>query len=209
MCGRFALTRKDLEELLSEQIEFEDRFNIAPSQEVFVFSDELKTGHLHRIRWGFLPHWKKDARGRQINARSESLDAKPYFRHAFRYGRCAIPASGYYEWAVIDNQKQPQYLYREDRQALLFAGLRAEHQGQWNGAIVTRAADARVAWIHERMPLILSPGRELQEWLSAGPLDAKAFLLQHEPPRMAWHAVAQLVNSPRNEGPECAASLLL
>ena len=46
------------------------------------------------MHWGYrLPDGKL-----LINARSETADTKPLFRESLALRRCALPASGYYEW---------------------------------------------------------------------------------------------------------------
>ena len=54
-----------------------------------------------RCNGGSIPFWAKDATiGRRlINARLDSLAAKPAFREAWKRRRCLIPASGFYEWS--------------------------------------------------------------------------------------------------------------
>ena len=52
------------------------------------------------MRWGLIPSWAKDSSGaaRMINARSETVSAKPAFRESLKSRRCLIPADGFYEW---------------------------------------------------------------------------------------------------------------
>ncbi|PZV20083.1 MAG: hypothetical protein DCF18_14740 [Cyanobium sp.] len=51
-------------------------------------------------QWGLVPSWLKDTRGksRPINARSETVSQKPFFRGPWRHHRCLLPADGFYEW---------------------------------------------------------------------------------------------------------------
>jgi putative SOS response-associated peptidase YedK len=58
-----------------------------------------------------------------FNARSESVADKPMFRDAFRRNRCAIPASGYYEWLKKPDGRQPYFIGAADGSVLSFAGL--------------------------------------------------------------------------------------
>ncbi|HVP70015.1 MAG TPA: SOS response-associated peptidase, partial [Gemmatimonadaceae bacterium] len=78
------------------------RANIAPTQEAPVIraARDGAGREVAMLRWGLVPFWAKDASigHKLINARSESAMEKPAFREAFRARRCAIPASGFYEW---------------------------------------------------------------------------------------------------------------
>jgi putative SOS response-associated peptidase YedK len=78
------------------------RFNIAPTQNILCLQHDLQRDHLTAAhhRWGLIPAWAKDIAigARMINARSETLDSKPSFKHALARRRCVIPMDGYYEW---------------------------------------------------------------------------------------------------------------
>ena len=85
---------------------------------------------LRVVRWGLVPSWAKDPAvgSRMINARAETVDAKPSFRSAFTKRRCLLPADGFYEWLWVLNEdgktrKQPYYIHNADDGELAFAGL--------------------------------------------------------------------------------------
>ena len=63
---------------------------------------------LRVVRWGLVPFWAKDPKigSRMINARAETVDSKPAFRHAFKRRRCLLPADGYYEWQRPDGSSE-------------------------------------------------------------------------------------------------------
>ena len=79
--------------------------------------------------WGQIPSWAKDksfASG-TFNARSETVSEKPSFRNAYKHRRCLIPATGYYEWAKLQEYgkivgKQPYWIGLEDLSLFAFAG---------------------------------------------------------------------------------------
>lgn len=50
------------------------------------------------MRWGLIPFWAKDEKigNSLINARAETVAAKPAFRSAFKERRCFVPAGGWY-----------------------------------------------------------------------------------------------------------------
>lgn len=66
---------------------------------------------------------------RPINARSESAQTKPMFKHALARQRCLVPASGFYEWqrppggSAGQTSKQPYCIWCEDSPLMTFAGI--------------------------------------------------------------------------------------
>ena len=101
-------------------------YNVAPSQSVAVLvRNEQGEKELVGLTWGLIPHWAKDPAKLkpQINARSETVGEKPFFRDAFKRSRCVVPASGYYEWAKKESGKQPYYIHGKDSSLLSLAGV--------------------------------------------------------------------------------------
>ncbi len=114
MCGRYNLKTpgSDIAKVLgfARPPETKPRYNIVPSQEILLARhNEQNKGEIVNLRWGLIPSFIKDPKlvVNPINARSETVATKPFFRDAFRYRRCLIPANGYYEWEVIGKIKQP------------------------------------------------------------------------------------------------------
>jgi len=114
MCGRFALnehpTKLAEHFSLSGDVEFAPSWNIAPSTRIFsITAEDSQARHLSLMKWGLIPSWAKDAAiGNKLNnARGETVHEKPSFRSAFKYHRCIIPASGFYEWKSENGVKQP------------------------------------------------------------------------------------------------------
>src|SRR5438067_141368 len=102
------------------------RFNIAPTQDapvVRVAKDGAR--EVAMLRWGLVPFWAKDAKvgTKMINARSEEARAKPAFREAMRERRCAVPASGFYEWRGEPGRKQAYAVTMPEGKLFAFAGL--------------------------------------------------------------------------------------
>ena len=97
--GRFTVTR-DEEELI-KRFEVSDtiretrlvpRFNIAPSQSVAVIVSRDGVRALDNYKWGLIPFWVKDLKKMKpmINAKSETLMEKPFFKTALTRRRCLI-----------------------------------------------------------------------------------------------------------------------
>ncbi len=211
MCGRFALTRSP-EELtrvfgLAECQEVAPRANIAPATAIAVVRrSPAGAPVLHLLRWGLVPHWSQDPTrsARPINARSETVRVKPAFREAFLKRRCLIPADGFYEWQTQGRTKQPFYFSDPHGQVLALAGLWEAWRTPDGGllrtcCILTTAANARVAPVHERMPLILA-AQSWATWL-AGPAGAAQGLLVPAPEEAlrCW-PVSHRVNRVTKEG---------
>ena len=185
------------------------RYNIAPSQEAPVVRAAKEGGgrEMAMLRWGLVPFWAKDASAasRMINARSETVKEKPAFREAFRSRRCAIPASGFYEWTGDAKHRIPHAITVEGRALIAFAGL----WERWKDAsgkpldtftIVTTAANPFVAGMHDRMPAILADG-DIDTWLTGGIEDAWKVIRPY-PEAMRERVVSRALNNPRNESPD-------
>ena len=183
---------------------------------------------LRVVRWGLVPFWAKDPKigSRLINARVETVASKPAFRHAFKRNRCLLPADGYYEWQRPDGStqdepggrggaKQPYYITRGDGGPLAFAGLYElwrdrelpddhERAWLWTATIITTSAPDDLGRIHDRMPMVIDPGR-WADWLdpaASDPADLAALLAPAASDGLISYPVSTAVNSVRNNGPE-------
>lgn len=118
--------------------------------------------------WGF-PGF--DKRGLIYNARSETALEKKMFSSSVMQRRCVIPAAKFYEW---DKSKNKVAFLRKDAPVMYLAGFYDFRDGGNRFVILTTAANASMAPIHDRMPLILEAG-QLEEWVEDLP-SAKAIL---------------------------------
>jgi putative SOS response-associated peptidase YedK len=187
MCGRYVImsTPAAIKELFgySEQPNFPPRYNIAPTQPIPVVRLVDGKRSFTLMRWGLTPYWVKDPKTFPllINARGESVLAKPAFRNAIRRRRCLLPTDGFYEWQA-GAPKQPFFVGAKrgpDRAALplAFAGLWETWSGP-NGeevdsaAIVTTTANHTLAAIHDRMPVFV-PRDAFDLWLDCAKVEAQ------------------------------------
>jgi putative SOS response-associated peptidase YedK len=220
VCGRYTLAGADPASLrarfpIGESVEVRRRFNACPGDHVLaVTTDREGAPRGELLRWGLVPHWAgspQDVGFRMINARAETMADRPAFRDAFATRRCLILADGFYEWERRPAlPKQPWWVTREDGAPFAFAGVWATWRGPdgvepvRSCAIVTTRASARLAHVHDRMPVMLE--REAEElWLERGvPRDA---LLDLCVPleRTAERAVGPAVNDARHDEPDCLA----
>lgn len=191
MCGRYVLhaTPDALAEYfgLAACAGFSPRYNIPPGTDIPVIRRSPEGQRvLHLLRWGLVPNWTKDASvGAKLNnARGESVAEKPSFRDAFRRRRCLIPASGFYEWQTAGKTKQPYYFSAADGAPLALGGLWESCRTPEGGllrttCVITASANALMAPVHDRMPVIVPPER-WQAWLAA-PADEIADLVAPSP----------------------------
>ncbi len=221
MCGRYVVAY-DPQTLvagfsLTRVPPFPKRWNIAPQSPVPVVYETREGERVAELmRWGLVPHWAKDAAiGHKLNnARAEGLFDKPSFRQPARRRRCLLPASGFYEWQPsaagqpAKTPKQPWYISAADGGLLAMAGLfeawRPSEDAEWvlTCCIVTTEANALMAPIHDRMPVLLAPDA-WGPWLSRTEQfpAALAPLLQPCPPHRlrAW-PVSRAVSRGTAEG---------
>ncbi|HSO07401.1 MAG TPA: SOS response-associated peptidase [Pelomicrobium sp.] len=215
MCGRYALHASPeviaLQFGLAVPPPLTARYNIAPTSDVLIVRGEEGGPVATTAHWGLIPSWAKDPAigNRMANARAETAHEKPSFRTPFRYRRCLIPASGFYEWRAAAGgrgPKQPFYIHPADDGLFGFAGLYEVWKGPdgpvTSCTILTMDANPLMARIHDRMPVIVAPER-YGEWLDPqvkDPAEARAQVVPFPAKRMAAHPVSTRVNRASNEG---------
>jgi putative SOS response-associated peptidase YedK len=222
MCGRF-LSLSD-PETLAERFAVDDvrtgslgeRFNVAPSLDLYAIVEHDDRRRLGTLRWGFVPHWVRQLKGARqpINARVESLATSKMFADAFRRRRCLLPADGFYEWQDRGEgrRKQPHLLTDHDGGLLAFAGIWSvwrdpsvdDADPLYTAAIVTTEARGEMERLHHRMPVML-PESLWADWLTADEDDAPHLLeavTALGTPRLTATPISDRVNNVRNEGPE-------
>ncbi len=224
MCGRIALTAtpEEIEALfaLLDLEPFPPRYNIAPTQPILmVLAGEMREPGSNLpdrrallVRWGLIPSWAKNPKDLPllINARSETAATKPAFRAAMRHRRALVPASGFYEWKRVGNKKsQPYWVRPKGGGVVAFAALMetfAEPGGSEidTGAILTTSANAQLAEIHDRQPVVIRPP-DFERWLDCRtqePRDVADLLEPVEPGFFEAIPVSTKVNKTANTGPE-------
>lgn len=123
--------------------------------------------------WGF---FRRNTAGLVIHARCESAREKPLFRSAFVHGRCAAPASCFFEW---HGKRKHRFSLPADA-CFYIAALCGVFDGEHRFVLLTTAANESVAPVHDRMPLLL-PETALQSWL-CDETAARALLASTPPP---------------------------
>ncbi len=218
MCGRYTLTapRELVEELFGVEgaAELQPRYNIAPTQPAPIVRRRGETRRLDLVEWGLVPSWARDpAANRSINARADSLLAKPSFRDSFAERRCLVPADGFYEWKSEGPKlKIPHHLRPAAGGLVAFAGLwdaRREDDStrlRETFAIVTTDASADLRHLHDRMPVVL-PREAWPAWLdpASDPVELQELLRPAPEGFFAPRAVGPRVNSVANDDPSLLA----
>ena len=229
MCGRFVQARPShelaavLDAVIEENVHLSGaRFNIAPSATITILNERNEQRVLGSSIWGLIPSWAKDPSiGQKLsNARSETVWEKPSFRSSIRSSRVVVPVDGFYEWSPARKDgprgssgrplKEPHYFSRQDGETMLLAGISARWQNPLDPTderstvcLLTTSANATMAPIHHRMPVILQVD-DVEHWLTASKEDSQDELteLLRPCPDDVLHEriVSTEVNNARNEG---------
>jgi putative SOS response-associated peptidase YedK len=199
MCGRYLIsTDKDYDEIINIINEVSDKYDetnlangeIFPTNNVPVIYNFNGRNILSSAKWGF-PNYKNN--GVIINARCETVLEKPMFRNAFVTKRCLVPANAYYEWLTQDKKKVKYQIGFDDRSIFFMAGLYNKFTDK-SGVpftaitIITTEAKQDIAFIHNRMPVILNNGME-RFWLSSANLDELQSILKPYDEEVIFKAV--------------------
>jgi putative SOS response-associated peptidase YedK len=218
MCGRVIQSGGPLRYAIVDGLNVRDsrvhnyppRWNAAPSQELLVIRRNHRDGEvsLEPLRWGLIPYWCNPKGGRKpINAKGETARDLPTFREAYRKRRCIVPVDGFFEWKAIKGQKakQPYAIAMKTGAPFGIAGIwenwKEPASGEWirTFAILTTDANALVADIHDRMPVILAPA-DYRRWLGEEP-DPRDLLRPFPAEVMRMWPISTRVNKLENDDP--------
>lgn len=211
MCGRFTQTYTWAEIYAMYNLtattprNIQPRYNIAPTTQVGVITQDGEHLAYSEMRWWLVPSWwSKDLKSvpTTFNARSEDIASKPMFRTALKSTRCLIPATGFFEWSGPKEARLPWFISAKDGRPLTFAGLYDRWKDRETGeevtscTIITCDANPFMQKIHTRMPVILQES-DWRAWLAEPRLD----LLKpaNDDNLQAWR-VSTNVNSSRYQG---------
>ena len=174
MCGRYYIADEDSEEELRQLIDQMQRRQKESSPAVKCSGEVFPTDVVpvlannrglrltaFAMKWGYaLPNGRL-----LINARSESAAEKPLFREGMARRRCLVPASHYFEWEKRGSRRVKYAIRPEACRTIYMAGIYRLEGDLPAFAILTRAVAPSIAFIHDRMPVLL-PAEARADWLN-------------------------------------------
>jgi putative SOS response-associated peptidase YedK len=211
MCGRYSITasRETIEHRFHATFAsglYKPTWNAAPSQQLPIIHAP-ETEKIELATWGFLPeHWESRHLRPQNNARIETAAQKPTFAAAYTNRHCLILCDGFFEWKSEGKSKQPYRFTRKDGAPFALAGIYSRPDLYGRGlsfAILTTTANACMAPVHDRMPVVLQPGAE-HAWLYGG---SNMFVPPFPAELMTCYPVTPLMNKASFNVPEAIAPL--
>ena len=172
MCGRFELKTKfdTLPKVLTQNCpkELDSKYEIQnlirPTDPILVIKNEgkIKTTFMS---WGFIAPWAKEPfdkeRPRPFNARLETVQEKRLFSGSWKYNRCLVPASGFFE---------KKYRIRKKNYETFWLGGIWSKWSSPDGAelesccVLTTKPNELLKPLHHRMPVIVPNGYE-EKWI--------------------------------------------
>lgn len=219
MCGRMAITlpHEAMTQLFdavpANDLPHVPNYNVCPTVNIHTVTSDGGQRRLRPMRWGFIPHWYKKPNGGPllINARAETIAQKPAFRAACRERRCLVPVTGFFEWKRTQGETPlPWFVTRADYEPMVLAAIWQdwERDGEHltTCAIVTTDANAAIAQIHHRVPVVLTPD-QWPLWLGEAGNGAAALMISPPEDALAIHRVSTQVNSNRATGPDLIAPI--
>ena len=171
MCGRFELKTNfdNLPKVLKQTFpsglatRYETQELIRPTDPILVIKNEgrIKTTFMF---WGFISPWAKypfdKERPRPFNARLETVEEKKLFSGSWKYKRCLIPASGFFE--------KKYRIRKENHETFWLGGI----WSKWTSpdgtelescCVLTTEPNELVKSLHHRMPVVVPNGYE-EKW---------------------------------------------
>lgn len=169
MCGRFYVPEDASIQMIRAIVERLEHRNVKVKTGDVVPGDiaAVVASNKHLQPQPFAMEWGYHlADGKRIiNARSETAAQKAMFADGIRQRRCLIPAQHYYEWEKTDGKKVKYAIEPKGSDGFFLAGIYRMEAGKPVFIVLTRDAAEGIAFIHERMPVIL-PNSAVADWLN-------------------------------------------
>jgi len=146
------------------------------------------------MRWGF----ERDFNPSVNNARLDKLDG-PWAPAWREKRRCLIPLSAWYEWHGPTGSKQTFAFESPDGAWLWAGGLWEEGKSGPAFSMITRPAAPDLAFVHDRMPALLSVA-DFETFLSNE--DPRDLLATAEAPVKVFRCHNPLLKTAQHRGPE-------
>ena len=145
-------------------------YNLAPSESALLIHSHSARRHLAAARFGIeLSFGPSKATKLIINARAETALEKSSFTRASRHSRAVVPANGYFEWMAARSTaaKTPYFIRPHNNEISSLGALCFEDKksNKLSFVILTQAASAPLAAIHDRMPVFVADDI-LSAWLN-------------------------------------------
>lgn len=187
MCGRYVIDNdNDIVEM--HKILNELRKHYSNTYEY----NELKTGEIYPtdmvpviipdkgltidvvpMKWGFI---NPNNSAPVINARSEGILTRPFFKSSVKSRRCIIPTNGFFEWRKLPDRKEKYLIRRASEPMLYLAGIYNDFtedkafKKNIRFSIITRQSFGVISTIHDRMPVHVEK-RDIYKWLNGNDRD--------------------------------------
>ena len=176
------------------------RYNVSPSDTlVSLIYDGVKF-RAGLLKWGYQSNNQMVP---LINARAETIQAKPIFKSSFYHRRCLILVNGFYEWKKTPEGKTPYRFFLKDQSIFALAGIYiGSSDTNYTCAIITTNANNTMKPIHDRMPVILSL-EDSKIWLQATNSEQLESLLHPFCDDLLIHPANHKVNNPTFDQIEC------
>ena len=161
MCGRYLMDEDSIHRLqdLSDYVNgVFSQGTVRPQDTAPVLC--LKGDHLYLtpMKWGFTAAQKSSL---VINARSESVFDKPMFKDAVKSRRCVLGCREFYEW---NKNKEMATFTLSGQGTIYLAGIWSLFPDGERFTILTTKANASMAPVHDRMPLMLTAD-QVKPWI--------------------------------------------
>ena len=218
MCSRYSYSDQ-LDELIRvlgvESVPLGRRYNVTPlSGAPVVVQRQGEAPRVELMQWGLVPWWAQDDSGadKMTTAASETVAQLPALRSAYHQRRCLVIADGFYQWPQGPQPLQPwRFTLGGGAPLMVMAGIWESWRPLGAPAplhtysILTTTANASVAHIHDRMPVVL-PEESWPVWLKPEmPAEHLAHLLRPWPEAMEAFPVTPRLADPSFQGKECHA----
>jgi len=129
------------------------------------------------------------------------------FKDSFYKRKCVIPANGYYEWKIVNNEKVPYFFHIPKTEPIFFAGIWKYLNPKENinkvFSIITKKSNPYIDKIHHRMPVLLSIEESLNYLNDKNSSYIESNFTSSFDEYINFFKVSKFVNNPLNNSDNC------